>query len=88
MYTLITDMEYRPNSVPGMGRMKGFMYSLRYRALIYWDGPRHPMFNSFDERLRILERDWPYKHRPNLEDLSATGFLHVYGNKHHSCRKR
>jgi hypothetical protein len=75
MYTHITDMGYRPNSVPDTGRMNGHMYSHRYRALIYWDLPQHPMFDSFDARLRTFDRNWPYKQRPNIEDLSALDFF-------------
>jgi hypothetical protein len=88
MYTLITVMEHRPNSVPDTGRMNGHVCSQRYRALIYLDGPQLPMFRSFDARLRTFDKDWPYKHHPNLVDFSAADFLHGYGTKHLSCRKR
>jgi hypothetical protein len=73
MHTLIRDMEYRPNSEVDTPSLNGHMYLQRYRALIYWDGPRHPMFSSFDARLGTFDKDWPYKHSPNLEDLSGAG---------------
>jgi hypothetical protein len=46
----------------------------RYRALVFWDGPKHPAFNTYNARLRSFDKGWPH-HQHNAELFSAAGFF-------------
>jgi hypothetical protein len=46
----------------------------RYRALVRWDGPKHPAFNTYNARLRSFDKAWPHH---NAEEFSAAGFLYA-----------
>jgi hypothetical protein len=73
-------MEYRPNSGPDttVFQVEVLVRSLaeRYRALVRWDGPKHPPFSTYDARLRSFGKGRPH-HRHNLEEFSAAGFFYT-----------
>jgi hypothetical protein len=71
-------MEHRPNSRPDTPAIKVEMIedslAERSRALVRWDGPKHPAFNTYNARLRSFEKGWPNRHN-NAELFSAAGFF-------------
>ena len=72
-------MEYRRYSRPDTPvsiRPEVFESTLadRYRALIRWDGPQHPAFNTYSARLKSCEKAWPHH---NAEAFSAVGLFYT-----------
>jgi hypothetical protein len=46
----------------------------RYRALVPWDGPKYPAFNTYRARLQSFDKTWPHH---NTEAFSAAGFFYT-----------
>ena len=74
-------MEYRTNSGPGtpvsvrpetLERALHDHY-IMHRALVRWDGPRHPALNTYGARLRCFDKSWQHD-KPTAEVLSAAWF--------------
>ncbi len=72
-------MEYRPNSVPDTpvsvrpGTLERTLadHYIIHRALVRWDRPRHPAFNTYSAGLRSFDKAWPRDSKPTAETLSA-----------------
>jgi hypothetical protein len=69
-------MEYRPNPEPDTPAVQVEMLERslaeRYRALVQWDGPKHPAFNTYSAQLQSFDKTWPHH---NAEAFSAVGFF-------------
>jgi hypothetical protein len=74
-------MEIRPNSGPDISSFQVEMleHSLaeRYRALVRWDGPKHPSLSTYDARLRSFDKGWP--HRLHNAELFSAAVLFYTG---------
>jgi hypothetical protein len=45
-----------------------------YRALVRWDGPKHPALNTYSARLRSFDRTWSHH---IAEVFSGAGFFYT-----------
>ena len=76
-------MEYRPNSRPDTpvsvrpGTLERALadHYIMHRALVRWDGPRDPAFNTYSAGLRSFDKAWPRDSKPTAETLCAAGFF-------------
>ena len=78
-------MEYRPNSgsdTPVSVRPETLEravtdHYIMHRALVRWDGRRHPAFNTYSARLRSFDKALPHDSKRTAEALSAAWFFYI-----------